>query len=168
MDEHLLLQTMTVFTGVAAVALVIMMIALVVVARTSLSLRARTLEFLDRWEPVADSAKDAVEQTRKQSTDILANIKKLTESGKQQMDKVDTLLTEVQENARIHMERIDQTVELSLKRVNDTTSAVQSTILVPVQQIRGVAAAVTAVLSHLAGKPPPTVDQATIDEEMFI
>jgi hypothetical protein len=53
-------------------------------------------------------------------------------------------------------------------RVHDTTEAVQKTVLVPVRQVRAVAAAFGAIVGSLNARRRPTVDQATLDEEMFI
>ena len=95
-------------------------------------------------------------------------LKKLTETGKTQVDRVDVLLTDLQSAAKTTFERVDQSLAVNLRRVDETTEAVQNTVLKPVRQIRGMAAAVDATLRHLSGRNRPTVDRATIDEEMFI
>jgi len=169
MDQDFLLKIMAAFTGVAAVALVIMMGMMIAVYKSVSAMRERSTEFLDRWEPIADDAKKTLGDFRTQSTTILADVKELTDSGKQQMQRVDTLLTDVQTAARTSFERVDQSLQENLRRVDETTAAVQNTFLVPVKQARAVAAAVDAVIRHLAGsRKRPTVDRVTIDEEMFI
>jgi uncharacterized protein YoxC len=169
MDQDFLLKVMAAFTGVAAIALVIMMGMMIAVYKSVSAMRERSTQFLDRWEPIADDAKKTLGDFRTQSTTILADVKQLTDTGKQQMQRVDTLLTDVQAAAKTSFERVDQSLQENLRRVDETTAAVQNTFLVPVKQARGVAAAVDAVIRHLAGsRRRPTVDQVTLDEEMFI
>jgi hypothetical protein len=132
-------------------------------------MRERSTQFLDRWEPIADDAKKTLGDFQTQSTAILADVKELTVNGKQQMERVNALLTDAQSAAKVSFERVDQSLQENLRRVDETTAAVQKTFLVPVKQARAVAAAVDAVLRHLAGnRKRPTVDRVTIDEEMFI
>lgn len=168
MDQDLLLKIMAAFTGVAAVALLIMMGMMIAIYKSVAALRERSTVFLDRWEPVADDAKKTLGEFRTQSSSILVDVKKLTESSKQQVDRLETLLADVQTAAKITFERVDSSLQQNLRRVDETAEAVQRTVLTPVQQVRGVAAAVDAVFRHLAGRNRPTVDRATIDEEMFI
>lgn len=166
--DLLLLYVMAVFTGIAAVALVIQMLFLFGIYRAMRALQQRSVSFMDRWEPLADSAQKTLEQVGKQSDEILTKVNELADSTKVQMGKVDTLLSEVSETARVQMARVDQTMEHSLETVRETTDAVQKTILVPVRQVRALALAVSTVLDHLVGRRRPTVDSVTIDEEMFI
>ncbi len=168
MDQDLLLKIMAAFTGIAAVALVIMMVMMIAIFKSVSAMRERSTLFLDRWEPVAEDAKKTLSDFRSQSTTILADVKSLSESGRQQMQRVETLLTDVQNAARLSFERVDHSLQQNLARVDETTAAVQNTVLVPVRQARAVAAAVDAVIRHLAGRKRPTVDRVTIDEEMFI
>jgi hypothetical protein len=168
MDQDLLLKIMAAFTGVAAVALLIMMGMMIAIYKSVSGLRERSTLFLDRWEPVADDAKKTLLEFRTQSTTILSDVKKLTESGREQMARVETLLGEVETTTRSSLARVDESLQQNLRRVDETAEAVQRTVLTPVRQVRGMAAAIDAVFRHLSGRSRPTVDRATIDEEMFI
>ena len=166
--ELLLLYTMAAFTGVAAVALVLMLGMMFATYRAISALRERSMQFLDRWEPVADDAKRTLTETREQSAKILADVKTLTESGQQQMQNVAEMLAEFRAGTSDQLQRVDDTLRTTLQRVDETTAALQQTFLVPVRQARGVAAAVDAVFRTLGGRRRPSVDRATQDEEMFI
>ncbi len=159
---------MAVFTGVAAVALLIMMAAMVAIWFSMNKLTKRSMLMMDRLEPLAETARRTLEETRSESTEILANVKTLTARGQTQMDQIDSLLNDLSDNARVQFARIDDTLQTTMGRVNDTTAAVQKTIIQPIRQVRAVTAAVTAVIDHLAGARRQTVDKATLDEEMFI
>ncbi|MEZ5366828.1 MAG: hypothetical protein R2748_31940 [Bryobacterales bacterium] len=168
MDQDLLLKIMAAFTGVAAIALIIMMGMMIAIYKSVSAMRERSTVFLDRWEPVAEDAKKTLGDFRTQSSTILGDVKKLTENGKTQMERVEVLLTDLQSAAKTTFERVDESLAINLRRVDETTEAVQNTVLKPVRQVRGMAAAVDAVIRHLSGRNRPTVDRATIDEEMFI
>lgn len=166
--DLLLLYIMAVFTGVSAIALVIQMCFLFGIYRSVKALRERAMTFLDRWEPLADQAQKTLDQVRGQSDQILKKVEGLADQSKTQLDKVDTLLTDVSQTTRLQLERIDRTIAETVHRVHQTTEAVQKTVLVPVQQVRAVAAAFGAIVNALNARRRPTVDQATLDEEMFI
>ncbi len=161
---------MAVFTGVAAVALLLMLGMLFGMYRSMNELKGRTTIFLERWEPMAETAQSAVKELREKSTPILNDVKRMTERGQVQMEKLDEILTDLQASTKTQLARVDKSVQTNLDRFDETSDAVQKTILVPVKQIRAVAAGLDAALKHLAGgrRRRPTVDQATLDEEMFI
>ena len=166
--DLLLLYIMAVFTGVSAIALVIQMCFLFGMYRSLKMLRERATAFMDRWEPLAEQAQKTLEQVRGQSDQILKKVEGLADQSKSQLDKVDTLLTDVSHTTRLQLERIDRAIADTVERVHETTEAVQKTVLVPVRQIRAVAAALGAIVTSLNSRRRPTVDQATLDEEMFI
>ena len=164
----LYLRIMAVFTGIAAVALVIQMLYLFGMYRSIKTLRERATAFMDRWEPLADQAQKTLEQVRGQSDQLLKKVDGLADQSKSQLDKVDSLLTDVSHTTRLQLERIDRAIADTVDRVHHTTEALQKTVLVPVQQARGVAAALSAIVGSLNARRRPTVDRATLDEEMFI
>jgi hypothetical protein len=167
--ELLLIYTMAAFTGVAAISLVAMAGMVFGMYRSSKQMRERVTSFMDKLEPLADSARRTLDETREQTKAILVDVKELTTSGRKQMATVESLLDDLSQTARLQAERVDGGVEMTLRRVNETTEIVQKTILEPIRQVRGVVSAVTAVLEHLSGASRrPTPDRATSDEEMFI
>ena len=166
--ELLLLYVMAVFTGIAAIALVIQMCYLFGMYRSFKVLRDRATTFMDRWEPLADQAQKTMEEVRGRSDQILKKVEGLADQSKSQLDKVDTLLNDVSQTTRIQLERIDHAMAETVERIHQTAEAVQKTVLVPVRQVRAVAAAFSAVVNALNARRRSTVDQATLDEEMFI
>ena len=167
-NQQSLLIVMAVFIAVAAVALVIQMAFLFGIYRSIKTAQQRSATFMDRWEPVADSSLQLLEQLRRQSNEILTRVGEVAETTKNQVQKVDSLLTDVSHRAKSQMDRVDRTVENALERVHETAAALQGTILLPVRQLRALAVAVGAIFEHLFGSRRPTVDRATLDEEMFI
>ncbi|NJO23812.1 MAG: hypothetical protein HC868_13900 [Sphingomonadales bacterium] len=79
------------------------------------------------------------------------------------MDKVDTLVTDFSTSARQQMQRVEKTVEITLRRLEKTTSGCPAkAFLVPVKQVRGVAAAAGAVLDTQELNDDPTFEQRGI------
>jgi hypothetical protein len=68
----------------------------------------------------------------------------------------------------VQIERIDIAVEDTMNRVQETTAAVQTTVLKPVRELNGVVSGLRAAISTLARGNRASVDHATQDEEMFI
>ncbi|MBI3666081.1 MAG: hypothetical protein HY236_07630 [Acidobacteria bacterium] len=167
MDPRLEL-ILTIFTGVAALALVVQMLILWSLNRSLKATQQRITSFADRWEPVADSTWRAVEETRQQVRELSAKLQELAESSRAQVARVDDLLTEVSSRTRTQLERLDRAVVITLDRVEETTAQVQRIILAPVREIQAVAAAIRAVVEYLARRGRPTVEKATQDEELFI
>ena len=167
-SQQRLLTIMAVFTGVAAVALIIQMAFLFGIFRAVKGMQERSAAFMDRWEPVADSSLKALEQLREQSTEILKKISELTDSTKDQIDKVDSILSDVSEFSKTQLGRVDHTVEGTLQRLNETSEALQTTLLAPIRQVRAMVSALSAIVESLFSGRRQTVDRATTDEEMFI
>lgn len=166
MDAQYLL-IITIFTGVAALALVVQMVVMVGIFSSSRATRRRIVELADRAEPVVDSTRRLVEETRQHARDIFGKVHDITDSTRAQVIKVDGLLTEVTLHTRANLERIDRVAEDTAERVEETMAAVQKTILTPVRSINGAAAAVRAVVGHLARRR--TIDgRPTQEEDLFI
>ena len=167
MEQNLLI-IMAVFTGVAAVALLGQFVCLFGVWRTTKALQQRAAEFMNRWEPVADASLKTMEQVRKESGELLKQAQGVIAAAKGQLDKADAVLDELSSGARAQIERVEQTIEAVTERMQRTASAVQETLLAPVKQIRAFGVALSAVIDGLMGRRRASVDQATLDEEMFI
>ena len=167
-SQQTLLVIMAVFTGVAAVALLLQMVFLFGIYRSVNALKERSMLFLDRWEPVADASLKTLEQLREQSAEILGKVSDLADATKVQSEKVDSILDDVSTFSKTQLSRVDQTVEGALQKVTETAETMQNTLLAPVRQIRAVALALSAIVESLFGGRRQSVDRATIDEEMFI
>ena len=114
--ELLLLYTMAAFTGVAAIALVAMAGMVFGMYRSSKVMRERATSFMDKVEPLAESARKTLDETRDQTNQILVDVKEITASGRKQMATVESLLDELSQTARLQAERVDGGVEVTLRR----------------------------------------------------
>jgi ABC-type transporter Mla subunit MlaD len=156
--------------GVAAswVTTVVTAVAIFWIYRSSKRMEERLEVFIDRANPVIDSARSIVDDARPRVQEIIVRATEITTSARDQMARLDALVTETSDCVRVQIERIDLVVGDAVNRVQETTAAVQSTILKPIREVNGVISGVRAALSTLAKRNRASVDHATQDEEMFI
>ena len=156
--------------GVAAswVTTLVIAVAMLRIYRSSKQMEEKLGLLLERASPVLDSARSLVDDARPKIQEMLARAAEITASARDQMARLDALVTETSDCVRVQIERIDVVVGDAVNRVQETTAAVQSTILKPVREVNGVISGVRAALSTLARGNRASVDHATQDEEMFI
>ena len=167
MDTRFLL-VLSIFTGVAAVALLIQMFLMLGLYRSAKAMQERLLSLANRLEPVVDSTRRLVEETRHQAREVFTKVQAITETTRVQVVRIDELLAEVSTHTRANLERIDRVAESTVERIEETVDRVQQTVLAPVREINALAAAVRAVVSHLGRRRLPVVERATQDENLFI
>jgi hypothetical protein len=172
MDQQTLL---TIFVIVAAVALVIqagMLIGLFIVARNLQSKIAAILPDIQRMLPevqnVIGITKRTIEAVEKHIQKIGTTSEAILEVTKQQLDKIDELLTDASTRAKVQMERAEMVLDDAMTRTQQTVAIVQRGVVRPVREVYGLFAGIRTALSHLGRSGRPTVDHATSDEEMFI
>jgi ABC-type transporter Mla subunit MlaD len=156
--------------GVAAswVTILVMAVAMLWIYRSSRRLEEKLGLLVERVSPVLDSARSLVDDARPKIQEIIVRAAEISASARDQMTRLDALVTETSDCVRVQIERIDVVVGDAVNRVQETTAAVQSTILKPVREVNGVISGVRAALSTLARGNRASVDHATQDEEMFI
>jgi len=167
MDTRFLL-VISIFTGLAAAALLVQMLLLLGVYLNLKAVRGKVLELAERLEPILDTTRRLVEDSRVQVREILSKVREVAEATRVQVARVDDLLVDVNQHTRLQLERIDRISETTADRVDQMVREVQHTILAPVRGINGLAAAIRAMVTHLAGRRLPAGGRATQDEEMFI
>ncbi len=92
----------------------------------------------------------------------------ILDTTKQQLTKVDELITDASTRAKVQMERAEMVLDDTMGRVQHTVSFVQSGVVRPVREVQGIVTGIRTALTHLGRGGRPTVDHATADEEMFI
>jgi ABC-type transporter Mla subunit MlaD len=156
--------------GVAAswVTTLVIAVAMLWIYRSSRRMEEKVGLLLDKASPVLDSAQSLVDDARPKIQEVIVRAAEITTSARDQMARLDALVTETSDCVRIQIERIDMVVGDAVTRVQETTAAVQGTILKPVREVNGLISGVRAALSTLARGNRASVDHATQDEEMFI
>jgi hypothetical protein len=168
MSEDVFRWVITVGVALAWVTTLLTAVVVLAMYRTSKRMEDRVGPVLDKAGPILDTARSIVDDAKPKIEDIIEKASEMTALARDQVARLDALVTETAERARLQIDRVDILVSDTVDRVQETTMAVQSTILKPVREINGVVSGVRAALSALAQRNRASVDHATQDEEMFI
>jgi hypothetical protein len=168
MDEHTLITLLTIFVAVTAVSLAAQAVAFVVLIFIANDLRRKLMAVWPEIQSIIGSSRRTVDKAEKHIGTIGESSVAILEVTKQQMAKVDELISDASTRAKVQMERAEMVMDDTMTRVQETVSVVQRGVLRPVREVHGILAGFRMAISHLSRGPRPTVDHATSDEEMFI
>ena len=100
---------------------------------------------------------------------ISGDFSKISSAARDQVEKVDFLVSETTDLARNQVRRLDVIVTDAIDHIERTTKVVQTNILGPVREVSAVIKGIKMGLEFLASKRQPAqVDKARQDEAMFI
>ena len=168
MDQQTILTLLTIFVGLATIALIVqaaMLLGMFLVAR---EVRSKVLVILPEAQTILGIVRRTTEKVETHVDRIGNTSGAILDVTKQQLARVDGLLGDATQRAKLQMDRAEMVLDDTMTRVQTTVSFVQSGVVRPVREIHGIFAGVRTALSHLGRSRRPTVDHATSDEEMFI
>jgi hypothetical protein len=168
MDEHTLLILLTIFVSLTAISLLAQAIGVVVLIFIAQDVRAKLMTVWPEIQAIIGTSRRTVDQAEKHIASIGASGVAILEVTKQQLAKVDDLMSDASTRAKVQMERAEMVMDDTMTRVQETVSVVQRGVLRPVREVHGILTGFRTAISHLSRGPRPTVDHATSDEEMFI
>jgi len=168
MDDHTLLTLLTVFVFLAAIAMLIQagtLLGLFIVAR---KIQEKVSVLTGPITGIIDTSKKTLQTVEGHIDRIGKSSNAILDTTKQQLTKVDELITDASTRAKVQMERAELVLDDTMGRVQHTVSFVQSGVVRPVREVQGIVTGIRTALTHLGRGGRPTVDHATADEEMFI
>jgi methyl-accepting chemotaxis protein len=174
-DTEILLIILAVFTGVAALALMIQAGLLLAIYKVSRQMQAKVEELAPRVEAVASDTLALAKEGKAQIHEIGEKIQEIGEksveildSTRRQLARVEELVNDVAGRAQNQLDRAEMVADDVMSRAQEIIALVHGGILKPVREINGVASGVRAAIRYFmrGGRPDP--DRATADEEMFI
>jgi hypothetical protein len=168
MDDHLLLILLTAFVFLAFVSLAAQAVAFLGLLFVARDVRTKVMAVWPEIEGIIGTSRRTAEKAEKHMATIGASGVAILEVTKQQLTKVDELLSDASTRAKVQMERAEMVMDDTMTRVQETVSVVQRGVLRPVREVHGILAGVRMAFAHLSRGSRPTVDHATSDEEMFI
>lgn len=168
MDQNTLLILLIIFVAVSAVALVMQAISLLGMFIVARDLRNKLMPMWPEVQHIIGVTRRTVERTEGHVEKIGASSVEIVNVSKQQLAKVDELLTDATTRAKVQIERAEMVIDDTMTRVQDTVVMVQRGVLRPIREVHGLIAGLRTALQHLGRGGRPTVDHATSDEEMFI
>lgn len=168
MDQNTLLILLIIFVAVSSVALLIQAVSLLGVFIVARGLQKKLMPMWPEVQHIIGITRRTVERTEGHVEKIGATGVEILNVSKQQLAKVDELLTDATTRAKVQIERAEMVIDDTMTRVQDTVVVVQKGVLRPVREVQGLLAGFRTALQHLGRGGRPTVDHATSDEEMFI
>jgi ABC-type transporter Mla subunit MlaD len=170
MDQNLFV-IQTVFAGIAAVAIVLQAAILYAVYRAVSAMQKAVGDAVPKVESLVEKANavipkvDALVESTKATVD---ESRKLVASARQQLAKVDEVVTDATNRARIQMDRVEMVLDDTMDKAQQAVNIVSNGVVRPVREIQGIVAGIQAAFGYLLRSGRPSVDRATSDEEMFI
>jgi len=187
--NDILLAVLTFFVFISAVAMCIQAAMLIGIWKATRALQEQSTSVLPQVRSVLSKAEATLEENRKNIADITtraseiatkasdfmtkaneiaAKASEVVESGQVQMARIDAVVADASNRARVQLERAELVVDDTMTRVHETVTAVHNGVLRPVREIQGVTAGIRAAVQHFLRGGRPTVADATHDDEMFI
>jgi hypothetical protein len=123
--------------------------------------------------PVLRAAREMIVESKEKLVLVSQNLVEVSELTKQQVTRVDGVMSDVEDRLRLQVIRLDQLVSNTMARVEETTELVQNNIVKPVREVSAILSGVRTGLEFLLhrnrsrpDRPAPV--QATQEEELFI
>jgi len=169
MTENLL----TVFVGLAALAIIIQMgvlIALLISSRkASERLQRVSKEMEENLLPMIRDTKILLAESTPKVRELLDNLIVLSAIVRQDAERISSTANEITDRVRQQAARADELVTRTLNRVEETTANVQHAISSPIRQVSGVLNGVAAGLAEFLGsRKLQQRKNAMPRDEMFI
>jgi hypothetical protein len=168
MDQSNLLLILAVFVAIAAIALLGQAVALVGLLMVARDLRTKLFGVWPQIENIISTSRRTVEQAEQHLSSIGSSSVAILDVTKQQLVKVDELLTDAGTRAKVQIERAEMVLDDTMTRIQQTVSILQRGVLTPVREVHGIITGVRTAISRLGRGTRPTVEHVTSDEEMFI
>jgi hypothetical protein len=165
MDQNTLLIIITAICALSLLGGAIALLGMFLIAR---DLRGKFMQAWPEIQSIIASSKRTVERAEKQLTTIGASSISILDITKQQVVKVDELLSDAGTRAKVQMERAEMVLDDTMTRVQETVGIVQRGVLRPVREVHGILTGIRTTIAYLGRASRSTVERATSDEEMFI
>ena len=170
MEIDTLLKVFIVVIGLAVVAQAAMLLGIYLsVGRLSREVQDARVDFKRKVDPVADSLKEILENSRATFDTIGANLTDVMQLTRDRAGRIDEIVGEVADRARLQALRFDHLIQDTVEKVEQTTSVVQKNILAPIQKASAVIRGVRSGLEFLFSRRTPSRPaEPAGEEQLFI
>jgi hypothetical protein len=149
------MDKLTLFIAITSAAVVLQMLILggmfYSMRKTSARMEALAGEIRTKALPAIEQAQAMLAEVRPQVNDILGNLSHSTNLVRGHMTRLDATVNDALDRTRLQVIRTDELVTRTLDKIEDTTEAVQSTVMSPVRQLSGIMHGISTGLSFLLG-----------------
>lgn len=164
-----------IFSGLVFLALLLQGLALLVISR-------KVKELAERFDKLSTKLTKQVDALSAQAEGLIAAVKSTTEKVQAVQDHVaaitgvvhkrvvdvDAFIGEATDVARMQLARLQEVIENTAGRIDDTISTLQNAVIVPIMEAQAVVRGVRSAINVLFGRRRFSSDRSHQDEEMFI
>ena len=175
MNQDSLVLVLTIFVGLVAISQVGQFLALLALQRRAKAMHELLVLHAPRIESVLQSAKETLDVSRRQITEITAKATEVTvkandilDSTRAQVRTMEGIMSDVASRSKAQLDRVELVLDDTLGRVHETVTTLHSGVMRPIREINGISAGIRAAIAHMMKGGRPSVAQVTQDEEMFI
>ncbi len=168
MSTDALINVMTAAVVISSIALAAQAVMIFGIFKAIRMVRDQLNQFLPKAETFLTDTKRTMEESRRQVQEVSQKANSVLDLTQKQLVRVDEVLGEAAERAKVQLERVELVLDDTISRVHDTVVTLNNTILRPMRELNGMASGLKAAFQFLLRGGRPTVAQATADEEMFI
>ena len=168
MSEELFRLVVTVGVCLAAICFVVQAIATVVLLVTVSRIKAKMEPVIEKTGPLMDQVKSSLAEMVPKLSVVATDVADLSKAAREQVNQIGKVVTELAQQAKAQVARIDGAVESTVGSVQHAGESVKDAVLKPVREVNGVMAGIRTAISVYAHGRRQSVDHATQDEEMFI
>jgi ABC-type transporter Mla subunit MlaD len=168
MDENVFRGVVAAAVVLAAIAFIIQAVAVLILYRAFRDVQGRVNALAERAEPILDSARRLVEETRPKFQRISTDLAEITQASRVELAKLAETVGEISERARRKAASVDAALEGAAENLQHAATSVRGAAVRPFREATAVAAGFRVFLITLLHGPQGRVDRVTQDEEMFI
>lgn len=136
--------------------------------RSFKEIQKRVAGLTSRAEPILDSARSLVDETRPKVAAIAGEAAEISRMAKVEMVRITELVNEISDRARIKVASVDAALDDAAGDLQHAATSVRHAVLRPLREVNGLLNGVRAALATLVYGRQESVDRVTQDEEMFI
>jgi ABC-type transporter Mla subunit MlaD len=167
------MDKLTVFIAVTSVAVVLQTLILgfmfLAMRKSAANLDALSSEVRSKALPAIEQAQAVLAEIRPQMNSILDNVNHSTAMIRGHVTRLDATLNDALDRTRLQVIRADELLTRTLDKVEDTTEAVQNTVMAPVRQLSGIMHGISTGVSFLLGRQRNGRESVGVpQDEMFI
>ncbi len=149
------MDKLNLFIAVTSAAVVLQMLILggmfFTMRKTSARMEALAVDVRAKALPAIEQAHAMLAEVRPQVNDILANISHSSTMVRGHVTRLDATVNDALDRTRLQVIRADELISRTLDKVEDTTEAVQNSVMSPVRQFSGIMHGLSTGLSFLLG-----------------
>jgi len=166
--ENLLTISIAVTSAAVVLQACILVAMYLAMRKSSQHFEALAEEVKGKVLPTVDNANTMLAEIRPKLDTILTNVSDSSTVVREQIQRIDATLSDLVDRSRLQVIRADEMLTRTLDKVEETTDAVQKTVVSPVRQISGLAHGLGVGIEAFLGKRRKRDPVRVPQDEMFI